>query len=287
MRVTIGIPFYNCEAFLAAAIKSVIAQTYENWELILVDDGSKDCSLEVAKSFADPRIRVISDGKNRKLSARLNQIISEAKGEYIARMDADDMLDPCRLEKQVRILKENPNIDLVSTGVASISNDNKIRGIRNYYNIKLSKYNMVAGNIGIVHASILARKSWYLRHQYKEGIIAEDYELWNRAYFNNDLNCYKIPEPLYYYREDGNVTYPKLMRAYKNQISIIPQYRKDLSFIEFLKINLKMYLKILIIFILNSLGMLGILLSRRVSEALTDEQVLLIESKIKHILDDF
>lgn len=287
MLITIGIPFYNCEAFLAAAIKSVIAQTYENWELILVDDGSNDNSLSVAKSFTDPRIRLISDGKNKKLSARLNQIISEAKGEYIARMDADDMLDPCRLEKQVTILKKNPSIDLVSTGIASISNDNKIRGIRNYHNVKLSKYDIVAGNIGIVHASILVRKSWYLRNQYKEGIIAEDYELWNRAYFNNDLNCYKISEPLYYYREDGNVTYPKLMSAYKNQISIISQYIKDLSFIEFLKINLKMYLKILIVFILNLLGMLGILLSRRSSDALTDEQILLIESKIKYILDEF
>lgn len=287
MLISIGIPFYNCEAFLEAAVKSVIAQTYENWELILVNDGSTDNSLSIAKSFTDPRIRVISDGKNKKLSNRLNQIISEAKGEYIARMDADDMLDPCRLEKQVSILKENPNIDLVSTGVASISNDNKIRGIRNYYNVKLSKYNMVAGNIGIVHASILARKSWYLRNQYKEGVIAEDYELWNRAYFNNDLNCYKIPQPLYYYREDGNVTYPKLMRAYKNQISIISYYRKNLSFIEFLEINLKMYLKIFIVFILNLLGLLSILISRRNSETLTDEQVLLIESKIKYILDEF
>lgn len=285
--VTIGIPFYNCEYFLVAAIKSILAQTYTNWELILIDDGSTDKSLQIALSFKDNRIRVISDGQNRKLPFRLNQIIAEAKGDYIARMDADDMVDPYRLEKQIEILSKYKNIDLVSTGVASISNDNQIRGIRTYNNCLLSKYDIISGNIGIVHASILARKSWYLRNQYREGIIAEDYELWNRAFFNNDLKCYKIPEPLYYYREDGNVTSVKLLRAYRNQITIISEYKKYISNFDYLKINIKMNFKILVVYILSFIRMLEILLSRRSSQPIDEQLAIDIDCKIKYILDDF
>lgn len=285
--VTIGIPFYNCEDFLTAAIKSVLAQTYASWELILIDDGSTDKSLQIALSFKDDRIRVISDGENKKLASRLNQIIAEAKGDYIARMDADDMVDPYRLEKQIEVLLKQKDIDLVSTGVASITNDNKIRGIRTYKNCSLSKYDIISGNIGIVHASILARKSWYLRNQYREGIIAEDYELWNRAFFNNDLKCYKIPEPLYYYREDGNVTFIKLLRAYRNQVSIISNYKKNISNFEYLKINIKMKFKILVVYILSFMGRLDMLLARRSSEPVDEQLASDIGRKIKYILDDF
>lgn len=287
MLISIGIPFYNCEAFLADAIKSILAQSYKDWELILIDDGSTDRSLEIARSFQDSRIRVISDGQNKKLPFRLNQIIDEAKGDYIARMDADDMVDPYRLEKQIEILSKYKDIDLVSTGVASISNDNQIRGIRTYNNYPLSKYNIISGNIGIVHASILVRKSWYLRNQYREGIIAEDYELWNRAFFNNDLKCYKIAEPLYYYREDGNVTFVKLLRAYRNQISIISEYKKYISNFDYLKINIKMYFKILVVYILSFTGMLDILLTRRSTQIMDEQIAANIDRKIKHILDDF
>ena len=85
MKISIGIPFFNAEPYLADAIKSVIQQSFEDWELILVNDGSSDSSLKIAESFAkkDNRIRVISDGLNKKLPYRLNQIIDESKGEVI------------------------------------------------------------------------------------------------------------------------------------------------------------------------------------------------------------
>ncbi|MEK5752755.1 glycosyltransferase family 2 protein, partial [Acinetobacter variabilis] len=76
MYISIGIPFFNAEKYLEDAIKSVLAQTFQNWELILVDDGSIDRSLEIARSFNDPRIRIIADGHNRRLAYRLNQIIN-------------------------------------------------------------------------------------------------------------------------------------------------------------------------------------------------------------------
>ncbi|MCW1511070.1 glycosyltransferase family 2 protein, partial [Acinetobacter baumannii] len=97
--ISIGIPFYNAENFLANAIQSVINQSFKDWELILVDDGSTDKSLDIAREFEkkDNRIKVISDGLNLKLPARLNQIITISKYDFIARMDADDIMHPDRL----------------------------------------------------------------------------------------------------------------------------------------------------------------------------------------------
>ena len=92
--ISIGIPFFNAESYLSDAIKSVLAQSHPYWELILVDDGSSDKSLEIAEYYAtkDSRIRVISDGENKKLAARLNQIIFEAKYNLLKIKDADSLL---------------------------------------------------------------------------------------------------------------------------------------------------------------------------------------------------
>ena len=131
MIISIGIPFYNAEKYLEDAIFSVLAQTYEFWELILIDDGSSDNSLVIANMYAkkDSRIRVISDGMNKKLPYRLNQLIQESTGDFIARMDADDIMHPERLEKQLRFLETNKRYDLVSTGLVSIDNDNIVKVI--------------------------------------------------------------------------------------------------------------------------------------------------------------
>jgi glycosyltransferase involved in cell wall biosynthesis len=159
MPITIGLPFYNAEKFLADAIRSVFAQTYTDWELILMDDGSTDGSLEIAKSVNDPRVRVYSDGENKKLAARLNEIVQLAKYDIIARMDADDLMSPTRLEKQLKVLTNNSKIDLVTAGLFSTTNDLKLIGVRisNKSDIKFNEVIQKKSN-GIVHAAILARK---------------------------------------------------------------------------------------------------------------------------------
>src|SRR5690242_569481 len=104
--VTIGLPFYNNRSTLELAIKSVIAQTYSNWNLILLDDGSTDGSREIAKNYVDDdKISLISDGINKGLICRLNQLAHLATGKYLARMDADDLMDPERIKKQVEYLE--------------------------------------------------------------------------------------------------------------------------------------------------------------------------------------
>jgi len=103
--ISIGIPFFNAEKYLALAIQSVLHQTYTHWELHLVGDGSSDHSLNIAKAYEvkDARIKVISDGENHGLPARLNELSDIANGCFYCRMDADDMMFPNRLENNATV----------------------------------------------------------------------------------------------------------------------------------------------------------------------------------------
>lgn len=254
MKISIGIPFFNAEDYLADSIKSVIGQSFQDWELILVNDGSTDRSLEIANNFAnsDKRIRVISDGLNRKLPYRLNQIIHESKYEYIARMDADDLIHPDRLKIQLDFFEKNKEFDLVSTGMVSINDKNQIRGIRCVNDI-YTDFSQVKRHYPIVHASILARKSWYLRNNYDiELPRSEDFELWCRCISNNDLKLAVLPDVLYYYREEGLVTAEKLKRSYLDGLNVYKRYCKEPE----LKIIFSSKLKLFIVDLLDKLGLL-------------------------------
>ena len=223
--VTIGISFYNAEDTLLDAVRSVFAQTHQNWELILIDDGSTDRSLEIARSIDDPRVRVYSDGDNKKLASRLNEIHALANHNYIARMDADDLMSPTRIQKQVEYLEANPDIDIVSTGVCSISIDSLPKGIRlRSDDGPLSAKKVLLGKHGIVHASVVARFSWYTRNKYHpEDSIAQDYKLWVRAFERSDLKVGFIDEPLYFYREERSVNAKKILRTYKDGVPFVFQ----------------------------------------------------------------
>ena len=263
--VTIGIPFYNAEQFLLDAIRSVFAQTHEDWELILVNDGSTDRSLEIAMSVDDPRVRVISDGHNRRLPYRLNQIVAEARYDYVARMDADDLMSRDRIKRQISILMTRPDVDIVSTGICSITNDGCPLGVRCVeQGQRLNLVDVVAGRAGIVHASVVARRSWFLRNPYDtRQILTEDYELWLRAYMGGDLRHVILADPLYYYREDGNVTASKMLRAYASQRSIISRLFSDP--VDRLRYLSPLYMKSLVTHLADALGLMGVLRRQRAS----------------------
>lgn len=267
--ISVGIPIYNAEDYLSDAIKSVLAQTHQYWELILVDDGSTDGSLKIAQEFAakDGRIRVISDGLNKKLPARLNQIIKEAKYGYIARMDSDDLMHTERLEKQIKFLINNPNLDLVSTSLLSIKNNDELIGARIYSPKVVTKKDALLGNSGILHASILAKKKWYERNLYNEkNALAEDYELWLNAAINDDLKVGFLPEYLYYYREEGNVTKKKMLKGYSTQIKIIKKYSKNiLTYKESFYLVLKFNFKKAIVILADSFNLMQLILRKRSS----------------------
>lgn len=273
MPITIGMPIYNAEPYLADAIRSVFAQTYQDWELILVDDGSTDRSLEIARAVTDPRVRVITDGVNKRLPSRLNQIIAESKYEYLARMDADDLISPYRLERQLNVLLADSSVDVVSTGVCSLSNDSKPMGMRVYANKEhLSLKDMLLGRSGVVHASILARKSWFQRNQYDtKQLLTEDYELWLRAFLKDDFNVRLIEEPLYYYREEGNVTAAKLLRAYASQRTVIKKSASPkITTLDLMAVLLSFHLKSLVVRGLSLANKMELLHQKRSELALDD-----------------
>ena len=259
--ISIGIPIYNAESYLTDAIKSVLAQTYPYWELLLIDDGSRDNSFKIAQEFAvkDNRIRVISDGLNKKLPARLNQIINEAKYDYIARMDADDVMHPQRLEKQLSFLEDNKKYDLVSSGLISIDNQNEVKGFRCVCQL-YDNFSKPSLSYPVVHPSVMARKSWYLRNQYSERYPrAEDFELWTRSIINNDFRMAVLPDLLLYYREEGNLSRDKIIKSYKDLLKIYKSYSK-----KFFNFNiLKIYLKILVINLIFYTGNLQKIAKRR------------------------
>jgi len=274
--ISIGIPFFNAEAYLEDAIKSVLAQTFQEWELILVDDGSSDGSLDIAKKYeqVDSRVRVISDGLNKKLPTRLNEIIREAKFNLIARMDADDLMDVERLEKQYAFLSANPEYDLVTTGMYSIDQRNEVLGKRLPENRIMQANEILGGLTNLLHASMLAKKQWCLRNPYKEdNALAEDYELWLSAAIKNDLKYSVLQEPLYYYREVENVKKEKMIKGYNTQIEVINKYYAGVISNKLKnKIVFKFELKKIIVKIFNFFNLMFILQMRRVNNITVADQ---------------
>lgn len=288
MPITIGIPFYNAELYLADAIRSVFAQTYQDWELILVDDGSTDGSLEIARAVMDSRVRVISDGQNRRLPYRLNQITEEASYELIGRMDADDLISPNRFEKQIKILDTYPDIDLVTTGVCSLSNDNRPVGVRcGSSDDRITGRGLLLCQCAVVHAALLGRRSWFLRNPYDPAINrTEDYELWLRAYSKRDFNLHIMSEPLYYYREEENVTLSRLLTAYASQRGLYRQYSSiGLRAYELPLMMFGSYCKSLIVRVISVCGRLDFIRNRRNRLIETHGQFEFFQQEIRQILD--
>lgn len=199
--VTVGIPAYNAERFIALAIRSVLNQTYKNIELIITDDGSTDKTVEIAHSFIDSRIRVISDGENQGISYRLNQQIGLANGEFFARMDADDVMLPDRIERQVKYLLENADVDVISGEAIVIDNNNKIIGIRNTpdrpYHFTLNDW---IGGKTLTHPTVMGRIDFFRTNGYRSDFNGvEDIDLWLRTCQHYKLMI--LPLIAIYYRD--------------------------------------------------------------------------------------
>ena len=273
--VSIGIPFFNAEEDLLDAVRSVFAQTHEEWELILVDDGSTDSSLELAKSINDPRVRVYSDGENKRLASRLNQIAQLSNYEFVARMDADDLMSPTRIERQLQQLVSNPALDLVSTGLYSLDNDNMPIGVRCVSpKYVLTEKSLLAGNSGILNGSIVARRDWLLRNPYNETLgRAQDANLWIQAYSRNDLSILIMSEPLYYYREDNNVSEDRILSAYKVvRHSILNDAKQRYTNWGRIRAYAESLVKSVTIWILARLGRLDVIRRRRIGRTISESE---------------
>jgi glycosyltransferase involved in cell wall biosynthesis len=199
--VSIVMSVYNGEHFLKAAIDSILNQTYQNFEFIIINDGSQDSSLKIIKGYQDPRIRLI-DQTNHGFIYSLNKGVEIARGKYIARMDQDDLSMPTRLQKQIKLLNDNPRLGAVSTFFESINFEDSMPTGKIFVfpskNIDLKRALYV--NNPMAHGSTTFRKdAWREVGGYHEEYAPpEDYDLWCRIAINWELGM--VPEVLFQYR---------------------------------------------------------------------------------------
>jgi glycosyltransferase involved in cell wall biosynthesis len=198
--LTIGLPVYNAAPFLEDSLRSIFAQTFADWELIAIDDGSSDASAAILQRLKDPRVRALADGEHRGLGARLNQIIALAAGRYIARMDADDLMHPDRLARQLSFLEENAAIDVVGCGLISFDARERAISVRR---LPAQHAQITADPLrgfAVAHATALGRSEWWKKHPYNEGNRGcEDWELWFESYTQSRFA--NLADLLYFYRE--------------------------------------------------------------------------------------
>src|SRR5450432_2111523 len=157
-RVTVLMPAYNADKYIAEAIRSVLEQDFSEYELLIVDDGSSDHTREIIKGFSDPRIRLLEQ-ENQGISAALNAGLAEALGYYIARFDADDICLPLRLSRQTAFLDANPGHVLTGSEVEYMSEDGE--HLFNYRCIAYSHREILkemGRSCPFIHSSIMYKK---------------------------------------------------------------------------------------------------------------------------------
>jgi glycosyltransferase involved in cell wall biosynthesis len=184
--VCIAMPFFNNAATLELSIRSLMNQSYDNFELLLCDDGSYDQSRAIAHSFDDPRVISWSDGRRLGIAARLNECIDRARGLYLARMDADDIAYPDRLAQQMAFLLDHEEVDLCGGGAMIFGKQGRplwrFRPPADHAEIVRSP---VRG-FPLLHSAWMGRIEWFRRWRYDETTrLAEDQELLLRSYRNS------------------------------------------------------------------------------------------------------
>lgn len=198
--VSVIMPVYNASEFIRASVESILDQSYSDIELILINDGSSDNSLEILKSYNDKRIKLINNESNKGLIDSLNEGISHSSGKYIARMDADDISHFNRIKKQVELLEKNQEADIVATHT---NGTKKTLYHTRYLNSEEIRSRLLFDNI-FPHPTVMFRKDLFDRtgiRYNKEFLHAEDYAMWLALF--ETAKYALIPEPLLQYREHG------------------------------------------------------------------------------------
>lgn len=219
--VTIGLPTYNNAETIIVCLKSIFAQSHTNWELIIINDGSGDDTYQLIKDIDDPRVKVINDGFNKGLIYRLNQIIELSNGLYIARMDGDDIMHPDRIKEQVKYLISHPDVDIVDTGVISMSQEGEPEGIRRMENIS-ERYADTLLSCSITHPAVMGKRSWFIENKYHgQYFRAEDFELWCRTFERSKFS--RVVKPLHFFRE-GNISVSNYLKSSSMAGSVLKKY---------------------------------------------------------------
>lgn len=201
-RVSVIMPAYNSEKYISEAIESILNQTFTDFEFIILNDGSTDNTQKIVKEYAkkDKRIKFIDNKKNKGLVSVLNQGIDLAQGEYIARMDSDDISLPTRFEKQIEYMDKHPECGILGTWYKVFGK--KEEEVKHPLNIKILD---LMDSCYIGHPTVFIRKSVLDKYNFKynkEYNCCEDYELWSCLVFVTEIH--NLPEILLKYRWHGN-----------------------------------------------------------------------------------
>lgn len=201
-QVTILMPALNAERFLPETLASIRAQTCGDFELLAIDDGSTDRTPDLLAACRDPRLRVLRNETRLKLSGALNRGLDEARGEFVARMDADDLMRPDRLACQLAYMERHPEIGCCGGWVRAFG-----EGPRNILKFPAGAENLKAFALfysPFAHPTVLFRREWFAREGLRyDGSFypTEDYELWARAL--ERFPCDNLPRVLVDYRVHG------------------------------------------------------------------------------------
>jgi len=183
-EVSVLLPVRDGARTLALAMLSVLEQSFGDFELLVLDDGSADASPDIALGFGDPRVRLLRDGMKQTLAARLNQGIAAAAGRYIARMDADDVCFPDRFARQVARLNADSSLDLVACRALIFGDSGTATGLALHRSSHEALCAHPWNGFLLVHPSWMGRAEWFRRFRYRtpELVRSQDQELLLRAY---------------------------------------------------------------------------------------------------------
>lgn len=217
-KVTVLLPTYQSERYLPETINSVLAQTYHDFELLVVDDHSVDNTEKIVKSYHDPRILILH-GRQRGLADALNLGIDQARGEYVARIDADDTMAPTRLAKQAAFLDANRKVAVCGAW-------QQYFGRSTFLHKPPASACQCRANLlfycDLCHSTVMLRKDFFKTHdlRYDGRYAAEDFELWTRVLDHGEIA--NIPEVLGYYRDSGqSITNKKLQMLIRQHGQIV------------------------------------------------------------------
>lgn len=217
--VSIGMPAFNCARTISDTIQSILLQTFTDWELLIVDDGSTDETASIASSFGDPRIRIFSRSDNQGLPARLNECVGLARGQYFARMDADDIAYPKRLELQLAHLQSHPEVDLVGGSISIFLGAGQLQGWRPAKLSHASICGPVTSRMSLAHVTWCGRRDWFVANPYDtHRVVAQDRDLLLRSHRHSTFAA--IPEVLVGVREE-KISLTKQFRSRRVLISAL------------------------------------------------------------------
>lgn len=201
-KVTVVMPVYNGEQYLAEAIESILSQTMQDFELLVVDDSSQDRSVEIASSYRDPRLRLLVNGENLGVGKTRNRGLAESAGEFVAFLDCDDLALPERLEKQVSFLETHPEFGMVGSSVEIIDGEGVGRDVMRYPAAPDEIPPLLLFGNYFSQSAVMMRKSSLPGACYRsEYPLGEDYDLWVRM--AAVAKVWNLPQALTKYRVHG------------------------------------------------------------------------------------